>query len=80
MEMERSAKDGLDLKVTGICWILCDCGKVYVRQSGRTVAARCKEHEARVDQSKKSVMAEHNMKAGHYINLSGPSVLDRKPG
>jgi hypothetical protein len=25
-------------------------------------------------------MAECNLKAGHYINLSGTSILDRTPG
>jgi hypothetical protein len=42
-QMLRSAKDGVKLKIQGVCQIPRECGKVYVGQS-RTVEKRCKEH------------------------------------
>jgi hypothetical protein len=44
IHMLRPIKDDLGLKVLGIYRIPCECGKVYVGQTGRSVEARCKEH------------------------------------
>jgi len=40
----RPVKDKLGLKVAGIYCIPCECGKVYVGQTGQTIKARHKEH------------------------------------
>jgi hypothetical protein len=37
-------KDALGLRTPGIYSILCDCGKVYIGQSGRSIQLRIKEH------------------------------------
>jgi hypothetical protein len=44
IHMLRPVKDDLGLKVPGVYRIPCECGEVYVGQTGRSVEARCKEH------------------------------------
>jgi hypothetical protein len=43
--MRKPEKVNLGRNMLGIYCILCECGKVYVGQAGRTVTARCKERE-----------------------------------
>jgi hypothetical protein len=43
-QLLRAAKDDLGLKIPGVYRIPCECGKVYIGQTGRSVEARCKEH------------------------------------
>jgi hypothetical protein len=38
-------KEALGLKMPGIYSIPCECGKVYVGQSGRTILHRIKKHD-----------------------------------
>jgi predicted GIY-YIG superfamily endonuclease len=59
--MLRPIKDKLGLKVTGIYCVLCECGKVYVGQTGKTIETRCKKHMRYIclDQPEKSVVVEH---------------------
>jgi hypothetical protein len=61
--------------------IPCDAEK-YVGQSGRTIEARCKEHQryARLYQPEKSAVAEHSISMGHHINFSSTSMLYRTSG
>jgi hypothetical protein len=40
-QMLKSVKVGLELKFPGVYRIMLECGKVYVRHSGRTIEARC---------------------------------------
>jgi hypothetical protein len=44
LQILRSAKNGLEHKVPGEHRIPCECGKVYVRHSTRSIEERCKEH------------------------------------
>jgi hypothetical protein len=69
--MLSSAKDRLELKVPGVYRIPCQCGKVCVGQSKRTIEARCKEHQRNVylHQHEKSAVAERST-----------SILDRTSG
>jgi len=64
--MLRTVKDDLGLKEPGAYHIPCECGKVYVGQTRRSIEARCKEHMRYIylNQLEKSVMAEH-INAGH---------------
>lgn len=80
--MLRSAKNGLEHKVLGIHWILCECRRVYVGQSARTIKARYKEHQRYIclHQPEKSAVAEHSTSTDHCINFSGTSILDRTSG
>jgi hypothetical protein len=59
--MLSSVKDNLECNVPGFYRIPCECCKVYIDQTGRTITARCKVHERhiRLHQPEKSVVAEH---------------------
>jgi hypothetical protein len=59
--------DDLGLKVLGTYCIPCECRKVYMVQTGRSIEARCKEHMRHIhlDQPEKSVVAEHSVNTGH---------------
>jgi hypothetical protein len=69
----------LGLKVEGIYCVPCECGKVYVGQTGRTIEIRCKEHMRyiRLYQPQKSVVAENIFETGHNIDFSNTSILDK---
>jgi hypothetical protein len=62
IHMLRPVKDDLGLKVPGMYRIPCECGKVYIGQTGKSIEARCKEHMMHVclKQPDNSVVAEHN--------------------
>jgi hypothetical protein len=80
-QLLRTAKDDLGLKIPAVYHILCECGKVYIGQTGRSREARCKEHmrHIRLDQPEKSAVAEHSINAGHQIDFN-ILVLDRASG
>jgi hypothetical protein len=80
-QLLRTAKDDLGFKIPGVYRIPCECGKVYIGQSGRSIEARCKEHTGhiRLDQPEKSAIAEHSISTGHQIDFN-VSVLDRASG
>jgi hypothetical protein len=42
-------KDALGLRTPGIYSITCECGKVYIGQSGRSIQLRIKEHNRHID-------------------------------
>jgi hypothetical protein len=73
----RPVKDKLGLKAAGIYRILCECGKVYVGQTGQTIEARPKEHRRHVhlNQPEKSAVAEHSITTSHRINFDGTTKL-----
>jgi hypothetical protein len=56
-------KDALRLRTPGIHNIPCECGKVYIGQSGRSIHLRVKEHSRhiRLAQPDKSAVAEHSI-------------------
>jgi hypothetical protein len=78
----RTAKNDLGLKIPDVYRIPCECGKVYIGQTGRSIEARCKEHmrHIRLDQPEKSAVAENSINAGHKIDFNIISVLDRASG
>jgi hypothetical protein len=80
--MLRPVKDDLDLKEPGLYRIPCECGEVYVGQTGRSTETRCKEHvrHIRLEQPEKSAVAEHSINSGHRIAFSSTSVLDKAAG
>jgi hypothetical protein len=77
--MLRSVKDDLGLNVPGMYQIPCECGKVYMGQTGRSIETRCKEHRRhiRLDQPDKSEVAEHSINTGHCIEFSNTVIFDR---
>jgi hypothetical protein len=73
-------KDAIGLKTPGIYRIPCECGKVYIGQSGRSIHQCIKEHERhiRLTQPDKSAVAEHSFNQDHTpsdyktLNFSPP--------
>jgi hypothetical protein len=75
----QSDANGLGLNVLGVYRIPCECGKVYVGQTGRSIETRCKEHRRHIclDQPDKSAVAKHSINTGHCLDFSYTLVLDR---
>jgi hypothetical protein len=67
----RPVKDDLRLKIPGVYCIPCECGKVYVGQSGHTIETSVKEYRWHVchSQPEKSAVAEYNINHDHIINF-----------
>jgi hypothetical protein len=55
----------------------CECGKVYMGQTGRTIEARLKEHRryVRLYQTERSAVAEPSLSTYHRIDFDGSSKL-----
>ena len=78
-QLLRPVKDDLGLRTPGIYKIPCECGKVYIGQTGRTVQDRIKEHQRciKLADFDKSAVAEHSLLTGHRILLSSTTVVDK---
>jgi hypothetical protein len=73
-------KDDLGLKTPGVYSITCECGQVYIGQTGRSIDTRIKERHRhiRLAHPDKSVVAEHSISWGHRIQLQDTKILSTK--
>jgi len=62
-------KDAPGLRTPDLYKIPCECGKVYIGQSGRSIQLRVKEHarHIRLVQPDKLLVAEHSLNHDHII-------------
>jgi hypothetical protein len=76
----RPVKDHLGLRTPGVYRIPCECGRVYIGQTGRSVDIRLKEHQRhkRREHPDKSVVAEHIIDQEHNILFHNSSILVTK--
>jgi hypothetical protein len=73
-------KDHLGLRTSGVYRIPCECGRVYIKQTCRSVDIGLKEHQRhiRLEHPDKSAVAEHNIDQGHHIQFHNASILATK--
>ena len=72
------SKDQADPKKNkGVYSIPCDCGKVYIGETGRSVLIRLKEHIADISHGriKNSALAEHSITSKHHILMEDVKVI-----
>jgi hypothetical protein len=76
----RPVKDHLGLSTPGVYRIPCECGRVYIGQTGRSVDIRLKEHQRHrtLEHPDKPAIAEHSTDPGHRIQLHNASILATK--
>ncbi|XP_032678536.1 uncharacterized protein LOC116847549 [Odontomachus brunneus] len=57
------------LDTSGVYRVLCSCGKIYIRETGRMVSTRMKEHQSAVKLKNvtQSALTELNLESGHKI-------------
>jgi hypothetical protein len=76
----RPVKDHFGLRIPEVYRIPCECGRVYIGQTGRSVDIRLKEHQRliRLEHPDKSAVAEHSIDQGHRIQFYNSFILSKK--
>ena len=76
-------KDTVDpAKQDGVVYkISCECGKVYIGETGRSMHERIKEHnrDIRLARTQSSAVSEHSNVTGHYPLWDEVKFIERDP-
>ena len=77
--MLRPVKDEQGLKTPGVYEIPCECGQVYIEQTGRMVSERISEHkrDLRMQYFDKSAVAQHALENNHHIGFNEARLINR---
>jgi hypothetical protein len=75
-------KDSLGLRTPGVYCIPCECGRMYIRQTGRSITTRIKEHSRHIQlgHPEKSAVAEHRLTHDHLIRFQDTQILSTISG
>jgi hypothetical protein len=70
-------EDHLGLRTPGVYRIPCECGRVYIGQTGYSVDIKLKEHQRhiRLEHLDELAIAEHSINQGHHIQFYSFSIL-----
>ena len=76
----QSTETVVGLRTPGVYSIPCECGRVYIGQSGRSIQLRIKEHDRHIglEQPDKSAVAEHSFNHDHIIKLQDIKLLKER--
>jgi hypothetical protein len=58
--------------------VLCECGRSYIGETGRTLAVRLREHRHNLQQVilEKSKLAQHAYEEGHKVGWDDATILE----
>ena len=75
--LTSNIKDKIKNEACGVYKLTCECKKVYIGETRRSVKVRRSEHEraARLTHPNQSAVAEHTLKTGHRIDLDEVQTL-----
>jgi hypothetical protein len=75
-------KDDLGLRNPGVYSIPCQCGQMYIGQTGRSIETRIKEHHqhTRLGHPDKSAVAELVVNHNHLIKFQDTWIFSTVPG
>jgi hypothetical protein len=75
-------KDELGLRTPEVYTIHRKCDQVYIRQTGRSIETRIKEHHQHIclGYPDKSAVAEHRFNHNHVIKFQDTRILSTVPG
>jgi len=78
----RPSKNDLGLRNPGIYSISCECGQLYIGQTGSSIETRIKEHHLhiRFGHPVKSAVAELRFNHNHVIKFQDTRILSAVPG
>ena len=73
--VKPAKQDGVVYKIP------CECGKVYIGETGRSMHERIKEHDRdiRLARTQSSAVSEHSNATGHYPLWDEVKFIDRDP-
>jgi hypothetical protein len=78
----RPVKDDPELRTPDVYSISCECGQAYIRQTGRSIATRMKEHQQHIwlGHPDKSAVAEHGLNHDNLNKFQDTQILSTKSG